>query len=234
VSGDGATQLVALTKVDFAKAEIRSRILAGKYPPGARLRLRPIADDLGLSVMPVRDAIQALRAEGLVTYENHRSARVTDVSSAAVLEIVSLRMWIEAHAVSVATPLHDESTLAAAADALAACEAALSAGDGSAYTEENRRFHEALEAPAGELEMTVIRQLWNRLWQVRRDKILFVRNPDHMNLAQSEHHLILAAVTEGDSRRVADELLAHREHALSAWRVALASDLAEQDLSREG
>lgn len=219
---------VALTKVDFAIAEIRARILSGTYPPGTFLRLRPLADELGLSVMPVRDAIQALSAEGLVSSENHRTARVTEISSSTILEIVSLRMWVETHAVSVATPKHTDATLAETAVELEACAKALAANDGSAFTERNRRFHEALEGPAGTLETTFIRQLWNRLWQVRRDKILFVRNPRQMHLAQSEHELIFNAVADGDARRAMDELLAHREHALAAWRVILAPELGEQ------
>jgi DNA-binding GntR family transcriptional regulator len=225
-SSQGVT--VALTKVEFATTEIRARILSGMYSPGTFLRLRPLADELGLSVMPVRDAIQALSAEGLVSSENHRTARVTEISSSTILEIVSLRMWVQTHAVSVATPLHTDATLAEAAVALEACAEALAAADGAAFSERNRRFHEAIESPAGIPETTFIRQLWNRLWQVRRDKILFVRNPRQMQLAQSEHELILNAVADRDARRAMDELLAHREHALAAWRVILAPELGEQ------
>ncbi|MPS75542.1 MAG: GntR family transcriptional regulator, partial [Microbacterium sp.] len=65
------------SKSEQAYAWIRSRISAHTYGPGYRLVLGPIADELGMSVVPVREAIRRLEAEGLVTFERNVGARVT-------------------------------------------------------------------------------------------------------------------------------------------------------------
>jgi len=56
-----------LTKTDYAYTELRRRILDGELAPGERLLLRQLAEELGISVMPVRDAIRLLERDGLVT-----------------------------------------------------------------------------------------------------------------------------------------------------------------------
>jgi DNA-binding transcriptional MocR family regulator len=59
-----------LTKSEYAYAELRRRILDGQLPPGARLLLRPLASELGVSVMPIRDAIRLLERLGDATRED--------------------------------------------------------------------------------------------------------------------------------------------------------------------
>jgi DNA-binding GntR family transcriptional regulator len=199
-------------------------ILSGELEPGARLRLRDLADQLGLSIMPVRDALRALEAEGLVVSSEHRGARVTETSPQEILEVAALRMWVEVHAIRIATPRHDERTLARARKALDAELSALKAGNAQRFTESNRALHEALEAPAGALVNTLIGDLWNRLWQARRSTALFVVQPGHMPKAHEEHAAIFDAVAAGDPERAASLLEAHRVSSLDAWRRALAVD----------
>jgi DNA-binding GntR family transcriptional regulator len=211
-----------LTKRDYAYAELRRRILDGELPPGTRLLLRPIAEKLSVSVMPVRDAIRLLERDGLVTVENHRGAAVTQISRETVVESVGIRMWLEVLAVREAVPRHTARTLAAAQRSLAEAERAAARGHALAYAHANRAVHEALEAPAPEPIRQLIDELWDRFWQVRRSMSLFVLAPQRITQAEAEHREIYDAIRSGDPDSAADAMVAHRDKSLAAWEAALA------------
>jgi DNA-binding GntR family transcriptional regulator len=212
-----------VTKREYAYMELRDLIVTGELPPGMRLSLRPLADRLGLSVMPIRDALRALELEGLVEMSDHRGAYVARISKAEVLDCVSLRMWLEVHAVMESAQLGDATSLRASKEALAEGRKAIKKKDGQAFTAANRRFHQAIESPVSDICSSMINDLWNRLWQVRRQYSLFLLLPERMQQAQDEHEQIHAAVEAGDVRLAKETAEHHRLATLDAWRVALDS-----------
>jgi DNA-binding GntR family transcriptional regulator len=88
-----------------------STILTGKYPGGTRLNLDEVAAAIGVSRMPVREAIRQLSAEGLVTIRPNRGATVTELMPDDVLELFEMRGALEALAVRVALPRLDAEAL---------------------------------------------------------------------------------------------------------------------------
>jgi DNA-binding GntR family transcriptional regulator len=211
-----------LTKRDYAYGELRRRILDGELAPGTRLLLRPIAEQLGVSVMPVRDAIRLLERDGLVTVANHRGAAVTLISRETVVESVGIRMWLEILAVREATARHTARTLAEAERALAAAARAATSGRALTYAHANRAVHLALEGPAPQPIRQLIDELWDRFWQVRRSMSLFVLAPQRISGAEAEHREIFDAVRSGDADTAAHAMAAHRDTSLAAWEAALA------------
>jgi DNA-binding GntR family transcriptional regulator len=205
-----------LTKSEYAYVELRRRIVEGELPPGTRLMLRPLAERLGVSVMPVRDAIRMLERDGLVETKNHRGATVTTISREDVIEALSVRMWLEVLAVRQATPRHTDATLEAARRALAGAEKAAPRG-GLAYAQANRALHEAIEAPAPPVARQAISDLWDRVWQTRRSMSLFVLAPDRIPGAETDHREIFAAVERGDAGAAAEAMSRHRDSSLRAW-----------------
>ena len=107
------------TKSRYAYEQLREQIIAGGLAPGERLRLRALAESLGLSEMPVREALRMLSRDGLVAFADHRGATVTEIPLADVRALVSARMWLELLAVREAVPRHDEASLEAVRTALA-------------------------------------------------------------------------------------------------------------------
>ena len=210
-----------LTKSEFAYQELRRRIVDAKLAPGTRLLLRPLAEELGLSVMPVRDALRMLEADGLVTLESHRGATVTQVPREEVLQIIGMRLWLEILAVREAVPLHTPASLKRVEKSLAQAEQAMEAGDGRAYTRANRALHEAIEAPAPEPIRELVRDLWERLWQTRRRTALFEVLPHRIPEAQREHRAIVEAIRAGDAEAAGAAMERHRESTLAAWPEAL-------------
>jgi DNA-binding GntR family transcriptional regulator len=211
-----------LTKSEFAYRELRRRILAGEYPPGQRLLLRPIAEQLQLSVMPIRDALRLLERDGLVTSESHRGATVTPISTSTIIDSISIRMWLEVLAVREAVPVHTDATRALIHSRLEEAEDLTTGDDGLAYAMANRALHEAIEAPAPEPLRTIIAELWERLWQARRRMSLFSLIPDTRTSAQREHRALVAAIDTGDPDEASAVMESHRESTLRAWRAALA------------
>jgi DNA-binding GntR family transcriptional regulator len=205
-----------LTKSEYAYAELRRRIVEGELAPGTRLRLKPLADRLGLSVMPVREAVKMLERDGLVEAQSHRGATVTTISREDVIEVLSVRMWLEVLAVRDATPHHTAATLEHVRRGLAAAEKAAPRG-GLAYAQANRALHEAIEAPAAPLSRQLISELWDRVWQTRRSMSLFVLAPDRIAGAEQDHLEIFEAVERGDAEAAAEAMSRHRESSLRAW-----------------
>ncbi|HEU4751410.1 MAG TPA: GntR family transcriptional regulator, partial [Acidimicrobiia bacterium] len=97
--GDGR-----LTAADEALSQLRSRILTGSLAAGSKLHQEEIATQLGMSRIPVRDAIRTLASEGLVRLEPRRTAIVTSVSLDDLAELYELRGAIEPLASALAVP----------------------------------------------------------------------------------------------------------------------------------
>jgi DNA-binding GntR family transcriptional regulator len=88
-------RLVRKTAVDLVLEELRSRILCGLLAPGSALRQEALADELGVSRIPVREAIRLLSAEGLVDILAHKGAFVSMLSKDEVQEFFDLRLRLE-------------------------------------------------------------------------------------------------------------------------------------------
>jgi DNA-binding GntR family transcriptional regulator len=210
-----------LTKAEYAHGELRRRILDGELPPGTRILLRQAAEELGLSMIPVREAIRMLESDGLVETASHRGATVTEISPATILHTISIRMWLEVLALQEATLDHDETTLARARDSLDQADRAALTGDALRYSRANREFHEALEAPAPAAVRALIGEVWDQLWEARRRMSLFILLPERIGVAQAEHRELLEEVGRKDPRAAGAVMERHRDSTLAAWRDAL-------------
>lgn len=206
-----------LTKSDYAYQVLRQRIMSGELEPGSRLLLRTLAEDMGLSVMPIRDALKMMERDGLVTTANHRGATVTSIPREEVVEAVSIRMWLEILAIREATPLHTKASLAAVKKALPACERAAAKEEGLEFSKANRSLHEALEMPASQQVRALIGEVWDRLWQTRRQHSLFSMAPGNISQQQAQHVELVELVIARQADRAAEAMAAHRQSSLDAW-----------------
>src|SRR5262252_1642865 len=127
---------------------IRERILRGRYPEGEPLRQDAIGAELGVSRIPVREALRQLEAEGLVTFSPHRGAVVSTLSLKQIQELFELRAEIEGDLIRRAVPNMTPEDHARASEILDAYEVALHAGQVTVYGALNWQFHATLYAPA--------------------------------------------------------------------------------------
>ena len=205
---------VPQTKSRYAYEQLREQIVTGQLAPGERLRLRALAASLGLSEMPVREALRMLSRDGLVAFADHRGATVTEILLEDVRSTVSARMWLEILAVREAVPRHDEASLDAVRAALAEGRVA---ADGAVFSVANRRLHETIEAPAPAALRLMIAEAWDRVWLARRGASLFRLDPDQIEVARAEHEALVAAVVEGDAAAAGRVMQRHRTSTIRAW-----------------
>jgi len=125
-----------MSTVDRVEERVRLGLLRGDYPPGTWLRQDDLAAELGVSKIPVREALQRLAAASLVTFEPNRGALVRPLAAADADEIFVLRLAIEPEILRRAMGRHTIVDLATAELALASTSLTL--------TEANWRFHRAL------------------------------------------------------------------------------------------
>ncbi len=200
------------TAAQHALEELRRSIVAGDLRPGQRVGQEEIAERLGVSLAPVREALAALEQEGQLTYKPRRGYFVTELRLEDLREIYELRALLEGRAARRAVPLLDEDALERVELAAREFVEAAAAGDVAAELAANRRFHFALlDAPGQTHALRVIRLLWDSTETYRA---LYYNSPHERTEAVRAHERIVAALREGDADRLVAELDAHRQRAL--------------------
>ncbi|ANN65995.1 GntR family transcriptional regulator [Bordetella bronchialis] len=204
----GDNKLVRRTTVDLVLDALRQQILSGQLRPGAPLRQEALAEELGVSRIPVREAIRRLEAEGLVSVHAHRGAYVCAISAADVIETFELRLQIEPW-------LFGEAIRAGGGTRLDAARAALEAtrhADAADWGRVNWRLHETLYLPAGrDLAMTVLKQLHDRGDRYLRFQVV---NLPLRQQAHAEHLQLIEYAEKGDVPAAVKALRAHIQVAL--------------------
>jgi DNA-binding GntR family transcriptional regulator len=179
-----------------------------------------VAERIGVSVVPVREALRVLEQEGQLTYRPRRGYFVTALDVADLDEIYALRALLEARAVRRALPVLDPEALERMELAARDCVEAAAAGDVAAELEANRRFHFAImEAPGQPHVLRLIRGLWDATESYRA---LYYNAAAERDAAAAAHERIMDAVRDGEAKALIAELDAHRERALVVLRGILA------------
>jgi DNA-binding GntR family transcriptional regulator len=200
------------TAAQHAVESLRHTFIAGELKPGERVRQEEIAERLGVSLAPVREALAVLEQEGQLTYRPRRGYFVTELDLDDLHEIYDLRRLVEGRAARGALPQLDVDAHERIAVAAQDCEAAVGRGDVTAELEANRRFHFAvLEAPDQVHTMRVVRLLWDSTETYRA---LYYNDPADRVDSLEAHARIIDAVEAGDADHLVAELDAHREAAL--------------------
>lgn len=200
---------------------IRARILDGSLAAGERLVEAQWSQQLGVSRMPVREALRALAAEGVVTIEPRRGATVTAYTAEQVAELVEVRATLEALNAKLAARRCDPVQR----ERLARFVHAAGQGEASAdlldVQRENTEFHEAIAQAASN---SVLRDLV-RLLRERTAVIFAPYSADRAEQTRAEHGAILRAVLDGDAELAALLAARHVHGAALALPAALRAAL---------
>jgi DNA-binding GntR family transcriptional regulator len=208
------------TVAQHALEALRGAIVSGELGPGQRIRQDEVAESLGISIAPVREALATLEQEGQVAYRPRRGYIVTELRIEDLEEIYGLRQLLEERAARAALPHLDEEALGHIVAAAEECVAAAESGNITAELSANRRFHFALlESEAQVHTMRLIRLLWDSTEAYRA---LYYSTAEERRRASDAHDRIIDAVRKGDADRLVRELDDHRERALVVLRGILA------------
>jgi|SRR5688572_6312220 len=194
---------------------LRRRIVQGQLEPGSPMRQQSLAAELGVSRLPVRDALLRLEAEGLVEVRSDRGAYVTSLTAAECVEVFDLRVLLECDALEHAIPGHTPRSIRS----VEAVQMELEVEDETPrWVEGDRRFHELLYEPSGRARtlrfIEMLRNIVDRFYLTRLEHGVR-RDP-----WKKEHRGILDAVRSRDIGRaraaLTDHLRATRLVALAA------------------
>lgn len=198
--------MVTYTKGQAVYIELRSRILSGEILPDSVLNQETLAAQLGVSTTPLREALQRLEAERLVSLRAHREVTVASLSVRELSEIFGVRQQLDpyAGAIAAANATDDELKMIQTSVPVPGPPGSEATGEG------NRRFHRAIYVCSGnELLTTILDSLWDRTECYRRILI-----PDdiggHID-PEPTHSEIAAALSNRDSTAAADLLRRHIE-----------------------
>jgi DNA-binding GntR family transcriptional regulator len=174
------------------REQLRERIVTGVLRPGDRLVERDLAKDLGVSRVPVREAIHSLEADGFVVVQSPRRVVVRQLSRVDVEELFDVREALEVLATGLACQRVDPPALRRLKHEVTEAARALAAGNVAQAAEANVRFHQEIVTLAGNrLLLAMLRQLEDRL------RWLFRQNEDWHRL-QKEHLRLYEAIASGD------------------------------------
>ncbi|HEV7309895.1 GntR family transcriptional regulator [Ensifer sp.] len=132
------------TMASAAAEEIRNRILAGDYAPGVQLRQDGLASDLGMSRIPIREALVQLESEGLLKILPHRGAIVSQLTVDEIEELFNMRLLFEPFLFQRSAPLLSAEDLEALREMQARYSTSIDRLDVDVWNELNTEFHLSL------------------------------------------------------------------------------------------
>ncbi len=213
----GPSTVPASSKSEQAYSAIKMRIIEGSYTPGYRLVLGTIAKDLGFSVVPVREAIRRLEAEGLVTFERNIGATVAGIDPTEYLYTMQTLSIVEGAATALSAPLIDPAALARARAVNDEMRECLDHFDPVRFTRLNQNFHSILfeHCPNPHI-LDLVHRGWNRLASLRSSTFRFV--PGRARESVDEHEGLLNLIETGaEADAIEKAARLHRSATLDAY-----------------
>lgn len=195
-----------ISLVDRVVTIARERILSGEYEPGARLRLHHLAEEAGVSLIPVREALRILEADRLVVTVPNKGARVADLSIEDMRDLYATRILLESAALRTSRPL-SRGQAASLKETLLLMRAANEADERDKFLELHRQFHFGLYAQTTSNWLSnLIEVLWNHTERYQRLSL-----PARHDGAEAEHRRVLRALEKGENENAAAAIQTHLE-----------------------
>ena len=209
--------MVAGSKSEQAYRAIKASIVEGAFTPGYRLVLGAIARDLGCSVVPVREAIRRLEAEGLVKFERNIGATVAGIDPTEYLYTMQTLSIVEGAATALSAPLIGPAAIARARAVNEEMRECLADFDPVRFTRLNQDFHSVLfeHCPNPHI-LDLVHRGWNRLASLRSSTFRFV--PGRARESVAEHENLLQLIETGaDADTIEKTARLHRSATLDAY-----------------
>jgi DNA-binding GntR family transcriptional regulator len=194
--------------VDQVYKILEKRIIEGQYPPNSALSQLRIAEELGISRTPLREAFRMLERHGLVVSEHNKRFRVAGFSAGDLDELYALRITVEGLAARAGIPVLSNEDLDKLQLQLVEMDQAMAARDYDGWNEPHITFHHTLISRAGDRSVNLARQLSQHAERYRYASMLPIQ-PGSWEQARVEHAALFAAAEERDGELVANLLAAH-------------------------
>jgi DNA-binding GntR family transcriptional regulator len=178
---------------------LKQAILEGRFSPGETLPTRSLAEVFGTSVMPVRDAVLRLSAEGGVEVLPNRAARLPVLSRESIAELYEVRLNLEGLAAALAAKRITPDELAAVEQAFAGMMQASERNDVSAFLRDNQLFHFSIYGAAQSYHLfPIIEALWLKGGPLLRPFVKGSRAQTRLFEGHDSHAQALEGLTRRD------------------------------------
>ena len=203
---------MSATATTKATDALRSLIFAGDLPPGSDHLEAELAERLGISRTPVREALTRLEAQGLVHIRPRRGARIVGLSPCDMNDIYEVLTVLESAAAEKAAERRiGDAELAPLVKAIEAMDTALEENDLDAWAQADDDFHMALVNASGNKRLIEATALYTD--QVRRARMVTLRLRPIPHRSNEDHRAVLAAIRAGDAEAAHSIHHGHRERA---------------------
>jgi DNA-binding GntR family transcriptional regulator len=195
----------ARQSAEYVHRRVREAILESELPPGETMSQVALADELGVSRTPLREALRMLQGEGLIEARPNRRVRVTPISAGDLEELYALRVCLEAQALRLSVPRMTSEDIALLEGAIAQMAHYAEQRDMRRWLVPHAEYHRQLTDLAGERFSALLSQLFDHAERYRR--LHLGHGPSAW--ATADHREILDAVKDGDGAHAAPLLAQH-------------------------
>ncbi|MDO5417131.1 MAG: GntR family transcriptional regulator [Lachnospiraceae bacterium] len=203
---------------------LRQAILKGELEPGERLMEIQLAERLGVSRTPIREAIRKLELEGLVLMIPRKGAEVAKISEKCLREVLEVRRSLDELAIELTCQRITEEEIQELEAAEAAFAEAIRHGDAMEIAESDEHYHDVIYQATGNSRLVQI--LSNLREQMYRYRLEYIKDSDKRQVLVVEHEHILRAIR---NRNIADAKSAIREH-IDNQQLTVSKNIKERDL----
>lgn len=200
----------ALTKNAYAYQSVRELIMSGAIPPGESLAQSQLAANLGVSLTPMREALRKLEAEGLITIDAHRNAKVAPLTAHEAQDLFQVRERLDPMAAALAAANRTADDIELILRAAATMKPLADTADLAALAA-HREFHRAIyRASHNDLLINMLESLWDKADRYRQIGLAARKDSiaDKDRVA-AEHERIMQAVIGGNQERAEFEMTTH-------------------------
>jgi DNA-binding GntR family transcriptional regulator len=204
------------SKSDVAYAELRWLILSGGLPAGSRLSQYELAEQMRMSITPLREAIRRLSGEGLIELDNHRDARVSSIGADEARQLFEVRLALEPAAVALAAERRTDDDIKLMRTTLANL-VPVTRKWGEDGLCAHSAFHRALYVAAhNDVMIKTLDDLWAKSDRYRRLGLMLPAGDEPRIIDFNQHHQMLELVVDRDVAAVHDLARLHIENSLTA------------------
>lgn len=194
---------------------LREAIIQGEYEPGTRLVIDDLATTLGVSQIPIREAVRQLEADGFVTFEPYVGATITEINANFIFEVFALLESMEITASRTAARCMSDDDLKTLEDLIYQMDS--SVDDPDKWSKENKRLHLFICECA---KTTLIHKMTQKVldhWDRLRLHYLKDVSGQRIKIAQQEHKQILATFRTRDPEEVERVICSHNQSARASY-----------------
>ncbi len=181
---------------DVVFKTLRQAILTGELKPGERLMEIHLADKLGVSRTPIREAMRQLELEGLVVMMPRRGAQVAHITEKSMSDVLEVRLALDELAVQLACERITDEEIQALSDACTAFEVAVDSADIRNITDADIRFHDIIFGASRNDRL--IQMVNNIAEQMYRYRFEYIKDDSGWQSLITEHRMIMDAISMRD------------------------------------